>query len=66
MADWPKLGSPEDANATHRWARECLEMWEAERKVYRLALLRIRDELEYRGDDALAAIANEALGVADD
>ena len=31
MTEWPKLGSVEDANATHRWARECLEMWERER-----------------------------------
>jgi hypothetical protein len=30
---WPKLHSPEDADATHRWARECLEMWEAEREA---------------------------------
>lgn len=29
--DWPKLNSPEDADATHRWARACLEMWETER-----------------------------------
>jgi hypothetical protein len=35
---WPVLGSPEDADATFRWARECLEMWETERARYREAL----------------------------
>lgn len=28
---WPELHSPEDADATHRWARACLELWEQER-----------------------------------
>lgn len=31
LKEWPTLHSPEDADATHRWARECLEMWETER-----------------------------------
>lgn len=31
---WPELGSPEDAARTHRWARECLLMWEAEREKF--------------------------------
>jgi hypothetical protein len=36
--DWPVLQSPEDADATHRWARECLAMWEAERERLRSAV----------------------------
>ena len=50
MSEWPKLGSPEDADATHRWARKCVEMWErervdlrAERDRYRELLLDVAD-----------------------
>jgi len=43
---WPKLHSPEDADATHRWARACLEMWEAERADLKAEVERLRDALE--------------------
>lgn len=54
--DWPKLNSPEDADATHHWARACLEMWETERAEllddrdhYRKALEEIAGQ-DFRGN----------------
>lgn len=41
---WPTLNSPEDADATHRWARACLEMWEAERADLLAKVERLREE----------------------
>lgn len=41
---WPTLNSPEDADATHRWARTCLEMWEAERAELLAEVERLRAE----------------------
>lgn len=49
MNDWPELNSPEDADATHRWARACLEMWEAERKQLRTGLGAALAALEREG-----------------
>jgi hypothetical protein len=45
MMGWPTLNSPEDADATHRWARACLEMWEAERAALLAENARLRREL---------------------
>lgn len=52
---WPALGSPEDAEATHRWARACLEDWEREREHYRAALRCI----ERRAQDMIALAPGE-------
>jgi hypothetical protein len=59
MADWPKLNSPEDADATHRWARECLEMWEVERAGLIAENERLQRRLQAYIDDRGAPIVFE-------
>lgn len=43
---WPALGSAEDADRTHQWARETMLMWEAERKALEAEIARLRKARE--------------------
>ena len=43
---WPELGSREDADRTHAWARETMLMWEAERAALEAEVVRLREARE--------------------
>lgn len=51
---WPELGSREDADRTHAWARELMLMWEAEKAA-------LEGRLEAVTSEAAAKRFSEAL-----